>query len=316
MKRAIEKTSSASAPAELPHLATFAVVAEGRSFTLAARGLGITQAAVSQRIAALESELRIALFDRRAGRIALTDAGERLYRYARNILDLHGLARAEVGGFRPTISGELALAASSVPGECFLPAALSAFHARYPGVHVQATVSDSGAAVQDVIKGRATLGLVGQTADKASLECRPIGGDTLVLVVAPGHRFASRRRIPLKALLGEPLIVREQGSGSRRTLEKGLERSGGSLAGLNVTLELGSNAAIRDAVKRGLGIAFLSRLAVRRELDAGELHAVAVTGLALNRVFYLVHHRRRPLSPAASAFVHFLAAYPIGLDRP
>jgi DNA-binding transcriptional LysR family regulator len=312
----MEQNSSAIGSAELPHLATFAVVAERRSFTLAARGLGITQAAVSQRIAVLENELRISLFDRRAGRIALTEAGQRLYRYARDILDLHGQARAEIGGFRPAISGDLALAASSVPGECFLPALLSSFHARYPGIHVQATVTDSGAAMQDVVKGRATLGLVGQEADKASLEFRPIGGDTLVLVVAPGHRFASRDRIALKALIAESLIVRERGSGSRCALEKGLERSGTSLAGLNVTLELGSNAAIKDAVKRGLGIAFLSRLAVQRELEAGELHAAAVSGLSLDRRFYLVYHRRRPLSPAASAFLHFLAAHPIAPEQP
>src|SRR3954470_8230807 len=106
--------------AELPHLATFAMVAESGGFTAAAAGLGITQAAVSQRIAVLENELRVSLFDRRAGKISLTEAGQRLYRYARQILDLHGQARTEIGGFRPTVAGDLPLAASSVPGECFL----------------------------------------------------------------------------------------------------------------------------------------------------------------------------------------------------
>jgi len=312
----MKETSSASDLVELPHLATFAAVAERSGFTAAAAELGITQAAVSQRIAALENELRVSLFDRRAGRIALTEAGERLYRYARSILDLHGRARAEVGGFRATVSGDLPLAASSVPGECFLPALLSAFREKYPGVHVQATVSDSEAVIHEVVKGRAALGLVGQEADKPSLESRPIGGDRLVLVVAPGHRFAARKRIPLKALAGESLIIREPGSGSRCALEKGLERSGTSLAGLNVTLELGSNAAIKDAVKRGLGIAFLSRLAVQRELEAGELRALAVGGLSLGRRFYLVYHRRRPLSPAASVFLQFLASHPIGPELP
>jgi LysR family transcriptional regulator, low CO2-responsive transcriptional regulator len=245
----------------------------------------ITQAAVSQRIAVLEKALRVSLFNRRAGRISLTEAGQRLYRYARQILDLHGQAWTEIGGFRPTVAGDLSLAASSVPGECFLPALLSAFQEKYPGVHVQATVSDSRAVMQDVVKGRATLGLVGQQADKASLEFRPISSDTLVLVVAPGHRFAARKRIPLKALTGEPLIIREPGSGSRCALEKSLERSGTSLSGLNVRLELGSNAAIKDAVKRSLGVAFLSRLTVQRELEAEELRAVTVNGLSVARSF-------------------------------
>jgi DNA-binding transcriptional LysR family regulator len=312
----MEAKSSAFDLAELPHLATFVAVAEHRGFTAAAAELGITQAAVSQRIAVLENEVRVSLFDRRAARISLTDAGQRLYRYARKILDLHGQARAEISGFRPIVSGDLALAASSVPGECFLPALLSAFHGRYPGVHVQATVSDSGAAMRDVAKGRAMVGLVGHEADTPSLEFRPIGGDSLVLVVAPGHRFAARKRITLKTLTGEPLIVREQGSGSRCALEIGLERSGRSLAGLNVTMELGSNSAIKDAVKRGMGVAFLSRLAVQPELDAGELHVVAVGGLSLDRRFFVVYERRRPLSAAASAFLEFLASHPMESKQP
>ena len=175
---------------------------------------------MSQRIAVLEKELHVSLFNRRAGRISLSDAGQRLYRYARQILELHGQARTEIGGFRPIVAGDLPIAASSVPGECFLPALLSAFHEKYPSVHVRATVGDSGSVIEDIEKGRATLGLVGQEAEKPSLEFRPIGSDTLVLVVAPGHRWAARKRIPLKALTGEPLIIRERGSGSRCCLGK------------------------------------------------------------------------------------------------
>jgi DNA-binding transcriptional LysR family regulator len=81
-------------------------------------------------------------------------------------------------------------------------------------------------------------------------------------------------------------------------------------------MELGSNAAIKDAVKSGLGIAFLSRLAVQRELDRNELRALVVAGLSLDRQFYVVHHRRSGLAPAASAFLHFLASHPIEPMRP
>ena len=104
-----------SAPRELPHLATFARAAERGSFTEAAADLGVTQAAVSQRIAALECDLRVSLFNRRAGRIALTEAGERLYELTRRILDLHEEARECLGGLHANLSGELSIAASSVP---------------------------------------------------------------------------------------------------------------------------------------------------------------------------------------------------------
>jgi DNA-binding transcriptional LysR family regulator len=299
---------------ELPYLATLVEAAERGSFTAAAAAAGITQAAVSQRIATLEGELRVSLFDRRAGKISLTEAGERLYKLARQILDLHEEARKDLGGFHPSVSGDLPIAASSVPGECFLPALLSAFHATYPDVRVRAVVSDSSSVIEDVEKGRVLLGLTGQKAEKPALETRSIGHDSLVLLVPSGHPWAGRRTVSLDSLAREPLIVREAGSGSRSALERSLERAGRSLADLNLSLELGSNAAIKDAVKRGLGVAFLSRLCVSRELGSNELRTVAVRGLRLTREFYLVYQRRRPLSPAASVFLHFVESRPIGQD--
>jgi DNA-binding transcriptional LysR family regulator len=297
---------------ELPRLSTFVRAAEESSFTAAAAALGVTQAAVSQRIASLEGALRVSLFDRKAGRIALTEAGERLYHYARQILDLYERARSDLSGFHPSVSGVLSIAASSVPGECFLPALLPAFRAKYPGVQVRATVSDSGSVIKDVKKGSASVGLIGKKADARALETRSIGTDSLVLIVPTDHPWATRRSISLETLAGQPLIVREPGSGSRCALEKSLERSGSSLADLRVSLELGSNTAIKDAVKRGLGVAFLSRLAVKGELAVNELRAVSVRGLRLTRQFYLVYRRTRPLSPAADAFLRFVESHPIG----
>src|SRR5688572_21602871 len=111
----------------LPHLATFSKAAELGSFTAAARALGLSQAAVSQRVHALEQSVDKALFERRGGRVLLTDAGRKLYDYAQQILDLHGQARRELSGIESPVLGELELAASSIPGEHLLPALLSDF---------------------------------------------------------------------------------------------------------------------------------------------------------------------------------------------
>jgi DNA-binding transcriptional LysR family regulator len=308
------EASPISGPNELPHLGTFARAAELGSFTAAASALGITQAAVSQRIALLEGQLRVSLFERRGARMRLTEAGRRLYEYGQKILDLHEEARQALGGQHQPVSGDLPLAASSVPGECFLPAVLPEFQAKFPQVHIRATVSDSGSVLKDIEKGRATVGLVGQKTENPSLDFRPIASDCLVLIIPSGHRAAARRTISLRALRAEKLIIREPGSGSRRVLEMSLERAGTSLAALNVTLELGSNAAIKDAVRRGLGVAFLSQTAARRELDSHDLRTVAVQGLDLTRQFYLVFHRGRPLPPAASVFLHFLESHPLQAD--
>ena len=215
-----------------------------------------------------------------------------------------------LGGSRPPVSGDLPIAASSIPGEYFLPSMLSAFQAEHPDVRVRATVSDSDLVVKEIEKGRATLGLVGHKTDNPNLEYRTIGSDCLVLVVHSKHHSAARKSVSLGALVRERLIIRESGSGSRCALEAGLARAGTSLAALNVVLELGSNSAIKDAVIKRLGVAFLSELAVRRELDSKELHSLAIKGLDLERNFYVVYNRRRPLSPAAAAFLHFLEAHP------
>ncbi len=180
---------------------------------------------------------------------------------------------------------------------------------------MRAAVGDSSSVMKDVARGEATLGLVGQKTERPTLESEPIGTDTLVLILAPTHRLAGRKSISLRALAEEPLVIREPGSGTRCALRKGLERAGSSLDAMSISLEMGSNATIKDAVKRGLGVSFVSRSAAERELSAGELLTVPVRGLVLTRYLYAVYHRRRPLSPPASAFLHFLKAHPLKPDR-
>jgi DNA-binding transcriptional LysR family regulator len=296
---------------ELPHLGTFALAAELGSFTAAASELGVTQAAVSQRIAALERQLKISLFRRRAGKTSLTDPGERLYDYARRILRLHEEAREALSGWHPPLSGELVLTASSVPGESLLPGLLLAFRGRHPLVHVRATVGDSRSALRDMERGEAMLALLGNRVAAADLECRPLGTDSLVLVVPPGHRWAGRTIRP-SVLEEGPLILREPGSGSRSAVVASLERAGITRSCLDLAIVLGSNAAIKDAVRRGLGVAFLSRLTVQKELDSHELETAEVEGLDVTREFCLVYNHRRPLPPAARAFLHFVESQSIG----
>ncbi len=293
---------------QLPHLETFARAAELRSFTAAAHALGLTQAAVSQRIQALEGALGVSLFQRHAGRVALTDAGRRLYPFAERILALHREAVEEVTGHKVPLTGELSLAASSIPGEHLLPDLLSAFRARYPHVQVRATVTDTQAVLRQVEHGEAHLGLVGGKTDNSELEFRYFASDRLVLVVPVGHPWGHRRRVTLGQLAEQPLIVRETGSGSRWCLERGLAQAGTSLRGLRVALELGSNEGIKEAVLRGLGLAFLSNYAVAGEIAAGRLHTVQVAGLSLAREMFAVWGRRRALPIAARLFLDLLPA--------
>jgi DNA-binding transcriptional LysR family regulator len=297
-------------PEQLPHLETFAQAAELSSFTAAARTLGITQAAVSQRIQALEATLGTSLFRRRGGRVLLTDAGRKLHRYAERILSLHQEARQKVTGKAAPATGELTLAASSIPGEHLLPAVLSRFQKLHPHIRLKATIGDSLAVLRQVEHGQVHLGLVGRKNDSAHLEFRSFACDELVVVVPIGHPWARRKRVTVPQLLAQPLVLREVGSGSRWCLETALSRTGRSSRELKIALELGSNEAIKEAVLRGLGAAVLSTHAVAQEVAAKKLASLKVTGLRLEREMYAVWDRRRVLPIPARLFLDVLDPCP------
>jgi DNA-binding transcriptional LysR family regulator len=297
---------------QLPHLGTFSKAAELSSFTAAAKCLGLTQAAVSQRIQALEKMLDVPLFRRQGGRVLLTEAGQRLYDYAQRILALDDEARQELAGQKkPPISGSLALGASTIPGEHLLPALLSIFHERFPRIGVKAEISDSMKVIAQVERGLVSLGLVGSKTDSPHLEFRHFATDRMVLVVPPDHAWTRRKAVSFRQLCQQPLVLREAGSGLRHCFEKELARLGKSLADLQVAVELGSNEAIKEAVLRGLGLAVLSSYAVEEEVRAAKLVALKVANLHCDREMFVVWDRRRVLSAPARAFRLFLETHPV-----
>jgi DNA-binding transcriptional LysR family regulator len=300
-----------SADVQLPHLETFSIAAELSSFTGAAKALRLIQAAVSQRIQALEKTLDISLFLRRGGSVTLTDAGQKLYEYAQRILDLSREARREITGHAAPVSGDLLLAASSIPGEHFLPALLSAFGPQHPNIRVRAAVSDSTAVIGQVERGEAHLGLVGRKSDNADLDFQYLASDRMVFVVPPGHPLSRKKTVTASQLTAHPLVLREAGSGLRHCLEKALEKIERSLADFRVALEIGSNEAIKEAVLRGVGVAVLSIYAVRKEVEAGQLIALEGSDLKCDRDMFVVRDKRRILPPPARMFLSFLRGTPV-----
>jgi DNA-binding transcriptional LysR family regulator len=292
----------------LPHLDTFVEAAERGGFSSAARSLEVSQATVSQRIGLLEAELGKLLFERSAGRAELTEAGKALHEMARRILRLHDEARQAVTGQAVPAGGVLTIAASSVPGEHLLPGLLADYRSRYPGVRIRASVSDTRAVLEDVRRGRADLGLVGGKDNQPGVGYSRLARDEIVLLVPAGHPWARRKKVKSSDLRGQPLVLREPGSGSRQCLEEALAQAGEPLSEMTVVMELGSNEAVKEAVLRGAGIAALSRQAASREIEAGHLAALEIAGASLGRDLYLARSTGRPLSEAARLFEEMATA--------
>jgi LysR family transcriptional regulator, low CO2-responsive transcriptional regulator len=301
----------ASEDAQLPYLDTFSKAAELASFTAAAKALCLTQAAVSQRVQALERALGRPLFTRSGGRVLLTAAGRKLYDHAQRILEQHREARRDICGAAAPVTGDLFIAASSIPGEHLLPALLSSFAKAHPHIRVHASVSDSVAVMAQVERGEVSLGLVGRKSANPHLVFRHFATDRMVLVVPPGHELSKRKKLSVKQLVRYPLILREPGSGLRNCLEKSLERAGISISQVTVSLEVGSNQAIKEAVIEGAGVAVLSSYAVIKEIKSRQLRSLEITGLQCDREMFVVIDERRVPPLAARMFLTFLESHPV-----
>jgi LysR family transcriptional regulator, low CO2-responsive transcriptional regulator len=288
---------------ELRHLRSFAAAAERQSFTRAAESLSLTQAAVSQHIATLEKELETELFERKGRGVSLTVAGRRMYEYARQILDLVAEATSQVASVDQQVAGVLRVATSTVPSEWLVPELLAGFRARYPDVRESLTVSDSRVATLAVESGEVDVGFVGELPRSSELEAQAVAEDELVLVVAADHHFAKKGFTTLKQLIREPLIVREPGSGTRRCIEQAMEEQGVSPSKLHIAMEINSNEAIRAAVERRAGVAFLSQREKRHETG---LTTITVRSFHPRRQLYVINNPLRALPTPARQFLAFV----------
>ena len=287
---------------DLRQLEIFAKVAEMGSFSRAAEALHLTQPTVSEHIRALEDELGVRLLDRLGRGTATTRAGQLLLSYASRILALAREARQALEGYQGRMRGELIVGGSTIPGEYLLPSVIGRFREKFPEVSTTLVIGDSQAVVDWVADGRVELGVVGARLPQRGLEFHDLSPDEEVVVIPAGHPWQGRAQVTLEELAREPLLIRERGSGTRAAFEAALERAGVDLGTLRIAGEMGSNQAIKQAVKAGMGVTVLSRIAVEEESRQGVLAFLRLQDLPVTRGFYVVTHRERSRSPVAEAF--------------
>lgn len=292
----------------LRQLEAFIAIVESGSFSRAAEAVSLNQSTISQHIAALENELGTTLLDR-TGKGALPTASGRIFlQHARRILSERDALYQSMSGFQGLQNVSLQVGASNIPATYLVPALLPDLVARHPGINLIMTSGDSRDVLDALVAAEIELGLVGSRFDHKGVDYTPLVTDRLVLVVGSGHRWREKSNVTLEELAAEPVVVRESGSGTGRTVEIALSRAGLDTSGLRVAARLGSNEAVLQAVAGGFGCAFVSELSIRDSLMEGKICQVDVRGLSIERRIWLVAMRDRSLSPAAEAFREMLSA--------
>ncbi len=293
---------------DLKQLEVFRNVCEERSFSKAAIRLGLTQPTISGHVKTLEQFFGCQLLDRLGRKTVPTRAGELLYRQCLKMFDLKRVIVDRMGRFLDKLEGELHAVASTIPGEYLLPPFVGRFHKTYPGIRIRLEISDSRAVCQSVKEGRHELGFVGARVPERDLEFRRLATDKLMPVIAPVGSWSSVREASLGSLKREPLVIRQPGSGTRMIMERHLNEQGYSLEEFNVVAELGSTAAIKEAIKTGVGWSIISNLAIRSETAAGLLRPIRVSGIrSMERSFFVVVNTRRNPSPICETFLDLLS---------
>jgi DNA-binding transcriptional LysR family regulator len=280
----------------------FAAVARNLSFTRAAQELHLTQPAVSQQVSLLEEEVGMPLFEQIGRKIRLAPAGMELLRYATQVTELLREAGETLAAMRGLKRGELKLGAVST-AKYFAPKLLSAFAPAYPEVTIKFTVTNREEMVNLLGGNELDLVIMGRPPRELDTTAEPFARHPFVIIASPDHPLVRRRRIPLKSLARESFIIREQGSGTRASMEHVFRERA---VPFRASMEVSSNETIKQAVMAGMGISFISSHTIGLESQTRRLAVLDVVGLPIVRDWYVIHLRERVLSPIAAAFRGYL----------
>ena len=297
----------------LRQLEAFVAVAGEGSVRAAAERLHLSQPALSMALAELESQLGADLFDRKRGRLYLSERGRDALPLAQEILERTAELKRSVHGRGTALEGELRLGASNTIGNYLVGDLLGVFTAEHPRVSIRLAVGNTDAIVKGVLDHTLDLGCVEGAVAHADIEVRPWREDELVICTRPDHALAKRKRLRAEDFAGARWILREDGSGTRAITEHILA----SLPPGQTVLELGQSEAIKQAVIAGLGIACLPAIAVVDAVKARRLVALRTPFLDLGRRLSWVLRRSKYHGALVGAFLESATAIkpPVRMPR-
>lgn len=280
-------------------LEAFVRIAENRSFSKTAQEMFLTQPTVSAYVHSLEKDLGTRLFYRTTKEVTLTESGEKIYLYARNIVDLSDRIRNVLSEMHDKGSGQIIISTSSIPGQYLLPGILAEFCRQFPGIQFRINETDSRGVADDIMNHKADIGFAGTAVAKSTCDFFPFYWDELVLITPNGEEYRNKEPGSVDWIQSEPFILREDGSGTRREALKALRANGIDTDKLNVVASFANTGAILLSVKEGIGIAVVSRLAADTVIKTRDILAFPLAEEGCYRGIHVVTSKLYPLSENA-----------------
>ena len=285
---------------EFSQLETFLVVAAERSFSRAAERLFRTQPAISIALRKLEEEVGAPLFDRSKKMPELTAAGQQLLSYAQRLLSLRQEAQESLQALTRLRSGRVSIGANESTSLYLLPQLILDYRQRYPDIKIEVVLSLSERLPRELTERNLDCGILSYRPTNPELAMFPILHDELTLVLPPQHRLARARNVSISDLAHEHFIAHNVKSPARTKVIEAFQRHN---TPLNISIELATMETIKRFVEMELGVGFVPRLCVQREIEEGKLVAKPVRGFRHRRTILVIYHRQKVHSHAAQAFL-------------
>ncbi len=279
-------------------------VAQSGSFSKAAKKLFLTQPTISAHIASLEKELDTRVFVRNTKEVDLSPEGQKLYTYARQILDLTEKIKEEFGRHEEEAKC-VTIAASTIPAQYLLPDILTRFNEKHPGEQLRILESDSAQVAEQVAEGSVDIGFTGTVLEKKFCKYIPFYKDQLVVITPNTEKYQEYKRMggDISWIQEESVIMREEGSGTRKEAEKQLRHLGIRTERLRIIASIANQETIKKSVIQGMGISILSRLAAKNEVESGRVLEFPIPEADEGRDLNLVYNKNHPLTRSAQRFI-------------
>ena len=290
----------------LKQLEAFVQVAEGGSFSKAAKELFLTQPTISSHISSLERELNARLFVRNTKEVSLSEDGIKLYKYAKQMLDLQREIEVTFGMDEEGESHAVTIAASTIPAQYLLPEVLTRFSERYPQEQIRIQETDSSKVVMQIVDHRVDIGFTGTVLEKKHCKYIPFYKDELVIITPNTPKYqelVQGNKEDISWIKKEHVIMREEGSGTRKEAELQLKGAGVKFAGLDIIASIENQETIKKSVRQGMGISVLSKLATADEVANGEILAFSIPNSDEGRDINLVYNKNYQMTRSAERFI-------------